>query len=801
MKENKYNFRKIELKWQEYWEKNNLFLFKDNKKEKKYILDMFPYPSGDGLHVGHSESYTATDIISRYYRHKGFNVLHPIGWDAFGLPAENFAIKTGVHPKKITEKNINNFRKQIKSLGYSYNWNKEINTTDPEYYKWTQWIFIQLFKKDLAYEATVPINWCSSCKTGLANEEVIGGKCDRCDTKVEKKDMRQWMLKITKYADRLLAGIDNLDWPENIKTLQKNWIGKSQGSEIIFKLKDLKEELKVFTTRPDTLYGVTYIALAPEHKILEKYKDKINNYSKVIKYIKKIKNKSELERTDLSQEKTGILIEGIKCFNPVNNEELPIFVADYVLSSYGSGVIMAVPAHDQRDWEFAKKLNLPIKQVVQADGDIKKQAIENEGLVINSDKFNGLKTEEFKKIIVKNLKNNNLATEKVNYKLRDWVFSRQRYWGEPIPIIHCDKCGSITVPENDLPVKLPEIENYQPTGTGESPLANIEEWVNIICHQCKGKAKRETNTMPQWAGSSWYWLRYIDSHNNKELANSKLLKKYLPVDLYIGGAEHAVLHLLYARFWNMFLYDLEIVYNEEPFNKLFNQGMILASDGKKMSKSKGNVINSDDIIKKYGADTLRLYVMFMGPLEDEKPWNTNSIKGVYNFLKKVYKLQYNIKDKVKSEKNDKLIHKTIKKVSKDIDNFKFNTALSAMMIFINEVDKNNLNKEIFKKLIILLSPFAPHIAEELWFNLGNKKSLIFEKWLEYDEGLIKENKIKLAIQINGKVRDFINLKLDIEESEQLKNKILNLPKIKKYLVNKKIKKFIYIKNKIISIVV
>ncbi len=800
MEENKYNFKEIESKWQKYWEDNNLFLFKDNKKEKKYILDMFPYPSGDGLHVGHAESYTATDIMSRYYRHQGFNVLHPMGWDAFGLPTENFAIKTGIHPKKITKKNTDNFKKQIKSLGYSYNWNNEVNTTDPDYYKWTQWIFIQLFKKGLAYESIVPINYCPSCQTGLANEEVISGKCERCGTEVEKKDMKQWMLKITDYADRLLDGIDKLDWPEKIKTLQKNWIGKSNGAEIVFKLKDLEEEFRVFTTRPDTLYGATYMAIAPEHEIIEKYRGKINNFDEVKEYIDKVKNKSELERTDLSKEKTGVLIDGIKGINPVNNKELDIFVADYVLSSYGYGAVMAVPAHDQRDWEFSQKFNLERIQVVKTDGNIEEQAIEENGIAMNSDKFDGLETEEVKKKIVKYLEKKSLAKEKINFKLRDWVFSRQRYWGEPIPIIHCDKCNLVPVPEKELPVELPDIKEYKPSGTGESPLANIKDWVNVKCPKCGGDAKRETNTMPQWAGSSWYWLRYIDSKNVKEIASKKLLKKYLPVDLYIGGAEHAVLHLLYARFWNIFLYDIKVVPKEEPFTKLFNQGMILGEGGIKMSKSKGNVVNPDDIVKEYGADTLRLYEMFMGPLEDEKPWSTDNIKGVNNFLKKVYQLQYSVKDNVESEENNKLIHKTIKKVTEDIENFRFNTAISSLMIFINEIDRQNLNKEVFSKLIILLSPFAPHIAEELWFNLGNKESLVYEKWLEYDKDLAKDDIIKIPIQINGKVRDFIELKLDTEESEELKNSVLELPKIKKYL-DKDIKKFIYVKNKIISIVI
>ncbi len=801
MKEKEYNFKKIDAKWQKYWADNNLFEFTNSKKKKKYILDMFPYPSAAGLHIGHTESYTATDILARYYRHQGFNVLHPMGWDAFGLPTENFALKTGEHPQDITKKNIDNFRKQINSLGYSYNWNNEIDTTNPQYYKWTQWIFLQLYKKGLAYQDTIPINWCPSCLTGLANEEVVGGKCDRCETEVEKKDMQQWLLKITDYAERLLGGLVNLDWPEKIKALQRNWIGKSEGAEIVFKLKDIEEELKVFTTRPDTLYGVTYMALAPEHRIIEEYQDKIKNYKEIKEYLKKVKNKSELERTDLAKEKTGVLINGLKGVNPVNGEELPIFVADYVLDSYGSGVVMAVPAHDQRDWEFAQKFNLNIKQVVKTEGNIKEKALEGFGLAINSDKFDGLETAEFKKKIIEYLVKDNLAQKKVNYKLRDWVFSRQRYWGEPIPIVHCIKCGVVAVAEKDLPVELPKIDNYQPTGNGESPLAKIEEWVNTECPKCHGKAKRETNTMPQWAGSSWYFLRYIDSQNDKELANNNLLKENLPVDIYIGGAEHAVLHLLYARFWQMFLYDLKVVPVEEPFLKLFNQGMILAEDGKKMSKSKGNVVNPDDIIKQYGADVLRLYIMFMGPLADEKPWNTKSIKGVVNFLKKIFLLIDSVKENVDSEENNILINKTIKKVTEDIENIRFNTAISSLMIFINEVDKDNLNKEVFIKLLILLSPFAPHLTEELHSNLNYSESLMFKEWPQYNKELIKEDKVKLAIQVNGKVRDFITLEIDKEESKELRSEVLSLANIKKHIAQKKIKKFIYIKNKIISIVI
>ena len=712
-----YQPKEIEPKWQKYWEENNTFVVaEDAKKPKKYVLDMFPYPSGEGLHVGHPEGYTASDIMSRYWRQKGFVVLHPMGWDAFGLPAENYAIHTGTQPKVTTQKNIDNFRRQIKSLGFSYDWQREINTTDPKYYKWTQWIFLQLFKKGLAYESVVPINWCPSCKTGLANEEVVGGKCDRCSTAVEKKDLRQWMLKITQYADRLLKNIDTLSWPNKIKLLQKNWIGESEGAEVVFRIQSLDKlendlEVKVFTTRPDTLFGATYLALSPEHKLVENLKTQITNWQEVEKYILEAKNKSDLERTDLAKVKTGVKLEGVMAINPVNKAEIPIFIADYILASYGFGAIMAVPAHDQRDYDFAKKFNLPIIQVIAATGDLAQSALEGEGKLINSAEWNDLNYPEDLDKIFADLEKNNWGKKTINYKLRDWVFSRQRYWGEPIPLVHCDKCGVVAVPENELPVTLPEVEKYEPTGTGESPLVNIEEWVNTTCPKCGGKAKRETNTMPQWAGSSWYWLRYIDPNNEQILADQEKLKTWLPVDLYIGGAEHAVLHLLYARFWNMVLFDLDFVPFEEPFVKLVNQGMILGEGGVKMSKSKGNVINPDAIVQEFGADTLRLYEMFMGPFEDDKTWNTESIKGVYNFLKKVWALQFDLIDAAYSETNQKLIHRTIKKVTEDIENFRFNTAISALMILVNEIDKKQVTKNDLAKIILLLSPLAPHIAE------------------------------------------------------------------------------------------
>lgn len=802
-----YQPKNIEAKWQKYWENEATFAVKEaNKQDKKYILDMFPYPSGEGLHVGHPEGYTASDIMSRYWRQKGFSVLHPMGWDAFGLPAENYAIKTGTQPKITTQKNIDNFRRQIKSLGFSYDWSREINTTDPKYYKWTQWIFLQLFKKGLAYESVVPINWCPSCKTGLANEEVVGGKCDRCGTQVTKKDLRQWMLKITAYADRLLKNIETLDWPNKIKLLQKNWIGQSEGAEVIFKVKGTDLEIKIFTTRPDTLFGATYLALSPEHKIISELKNHPSttlgtNWQAVEKYIFEAKNKSDLERVDLAKEKTGVKLENIVAINPVNLAEIPIFIADYILASYGFGAIMAVPAHDERDYEFAKKFSLPIIQVVQAEGDLRVTAIEAEGVSMNSGEFDGLKTADFFEKIIKWLEKNNCGKFAINYKLRDWVFSRQRYWGEPIPLLHCKKCGVQAVPEKELPVTLPAVEKYEPTGTGESPLVNIEEWVNTTCPKCGGKASRETNTMPQWAGSSWYWLRYIDPNNDKALASKEKLKACLPVDLYIGGAEHAVLHLLYARFWNMVLFDLGVVPYEEPFVKLVNQGMILGEGGVKMSKSRGNVVNPDEIVQEFGADTLRLYEMFMGPFEDDKTWNTESIKGVFNFLKKVWALQFDLQDATSSPENHKLIQRTIKKVTEDIENFHFNTAISALMILVNGLDKKQLAKIDLAKIVLLLSPLAPHLAEEMWQNLGNQESLAHVAWPSYDANLAKAENIIIGIQINGKLRDTIELAIDTEDSAELKNKVLARPKIQAMIASKEVKKYLHIKNKIISIVV
>ena len=763
---------------------------------------MFPYPSGAGLHVGHPEGYTASDILSRYKRMNGFNVLHPMGWDAFGLPAENYAIKTGIHPRIATEKNIETFKRQIKSIGFSYDWDREIDTTDPGYFKWTQWIFLKLFEKGLAYEATVPINWCPSCKTGLANEEVTDGACCRCGTAVTKKDLRQWMLKITAYADRLLDGLEKLDWPEPIKLQQKNWIGKSIGAEVDFKIDGFKEVLRVFTTRPDTLFGATYMVLAPEHPIVLEITTE-DHVAEVQEYIEKARQKSDIEREHLLKSKTG-MFTGAYAVNPVNNQKIPIWISDYVLLSYGTGAIMAVPAHDERDFEFAKKFGLKIIQVVSKEGKLQelKEAYIEEGIAINSGQYNGLKTEEFKEKITKDLEKKGLGKKTVNYKLRDWVFSRQRYWGEPIPVVHCPKCGVVGIPESELPLKLPEVKKYEPTGTGESPLANIQEWVNTKCPKCKGPAKRETNTMPQWAGSNWYFLRYIDPKNGKVLADKEKIKYWMPVDHYIGGAEHAVLHLLYSRFWYMFLYDIGVVGNDEPFKKLTNQGLILAEDGQKMSKSLGNVINPDDIIGEHGADAFRMFEMFMGPLEMVKPWSTQGIMGIRRFLEKAWKLfEKNIDNKPLPKNIEALLHKTIKKVGEDIDNLKFNTAISAMMILVNEVGPlESISKEFARNFLLILAPFAPHMTEELWKNTGEKPSIHRQEWPKYDPELIKEEEMTIVVQVNGKLRDNIVIASDASE-EEIKKLAQSSVKVKAFIEGKKILKVIYVPKKLINIVV
>ncbi len=802
-----YDFKKIEEKWKKYWDDNKVCKVTEDKsfpKEKRlYVLDMFPYPSGSGLHVGHPEGYTATDIYSRFKKMNGYNVLHPMGFDAFGLPAENYAIQTGTHPAETTYKNIDKFREQIKAFGFCYDWDREIATCDPEYYKWTQWIFLQLFKKGLAYEDNVPINWCPSCLTGLANEEVKDGRCDRCDTPIERKRIRQWMLKITAYAERLLKDLDILDWNESIKLMQRNWIGKSEGAEVYFKVDGLDEEIKVFTTRPDTLFGATYMVLAPEHPLVEKITTSEKNLE-VEKYVKEAKSKSDLQRTDLNKEKTGVWT-GSYAINPVNNKKIPIWLSDYVLIDYGTGAIMAVPAHDTRDFEFAKKFNLPIIQVVSKDGTLYEltEVFTEDGIAVNSGEFNGLTTKEFKEKIIEWLEKNKKGKRAISYKLRDWVFSRQRYWGEPFPLVHCEKCGVVAIPEEELPVKLPDVKSYKPTGTGESPLAAITDWVNTSCPKCGGKAKRETNTMPQWAGSCWYYLRFIDPHNDKALADKEKIEYWAPVDLYVGGAEHAVLHLLYARFWHKFLYDIGVVNTIEPFMKLRNQGMILGENGEKMSKSRGNVINPDDVIREHGADTLRMYEMFMGPLSVDKPWNTQSIFGVRRFLERFYRLlDKEISDEAKiSEEIDKLLNKTIKIVTEKIDALEFNTAISQMMILLNSLQKEEkLNKEVVKTFVKILHPFAPFITEEMWEELGGKAPLLREKWPTYDPAKIIDETVTVVFQVNGKIRDKMEVEKGLSQDDLISLALKN-ERIKEYIKDKEIVKKIVVPDKLVNIVV
>jgi leucyl-tRNA synthetase len=795
-----YDHKKIEKKWQKHWKKKEFFQAEDfSEKPKKYILFEFPYPSGDGLHVGHTRSYSALDAIARKKRMEGFNVLFPIGWDAFGLPAENYAIKTGTHPKEATEKNISNFKRQLESIGMSLDWEREINTTDPKYYKWTQWIFLKLLENDMAYQSEIPINWCPSCKTGLANEEVVSGKCERCGTQVERKTIKQWMLKITKYADRLIEDLNDVEYPERVKLQQINWIGKSKGVEITFNLKDSEEKINVFTTRADTLFGVTALVLAPEHKIVSSLKEKVSNKKEVEEYIKESKRKSEFERTELSKEKTGIELKGIKALNPLSEEEVPVWVGDYVVSTYGGGAVMVVPAHDFRDYEFAQKKGIEIREVVSG-GDVSKEAFVNYGKLINSNQFNDLESKEAIKKISEKLKEKGLGKEKVNYKLRDWIFSRQHYWGEPIPVIHCPKCGTVPVPEKDLPVELPYIKKYQPTDTGESPLASVEEWVNTTCPKCGSPAKRETDTMPNWAGSNWYYMRYIDPDNNKQIVDPEKLKYWMPVDWYNGGMEHTTLHLLYSRFIYKFLYDIGISPQKEPYKKRTCHGIVLAEDGRKMSKSFGNVINPDNIIKQFGADTLRIYEMFMGPFDQAISWSNEGVKGCYKFLKKVWSL---IKEREPDEESSKEVlkglNKLIKKIGEDMEEMKFNTAIASFMEFINLCSKEKISKEERDKIIILLSPFAPHMSEELWQETGHEKSITLEKWPEYEEKFLKEDLTNLIIQINGKLRDKVDVDSNISK-EKAQKLALEREKVKKWTQEKEIKKIIFVPGKLINIV-
>ncbi len=802
-----YDFTNIEKKWRKYWEDNKTFKVKEDKsfsKDKRYyVLDMFPYPSGSGLHVGHPEGYTATDIFSRFKKMNGYNVLHPMGFDAFGLPAENYAIQTGTHPATTTYKNIDKFRDQIKSFGFCYDWDREIATCDSDYYKWTQWIFLQLFNKGLAYEDNVPINWCPSCLTGLANEEVKDGKCDRCDTTIVRRRIRQWMLKITEYADRLLEDLDDLDWNDSIKLMQKNWIGKSEGAEVDFQIDGFKEKLKIYTTRPDTLFGATYMVLSPEHPILEtivapEFKKTVQNY------ISEASKKSDLQRTDLNKEKTGVFT-GRYAINPVNNKKIPIWISDYVLIDYGTGAIMAVPAHDTRDFEFAKKFDLPIVQVVSKTGEKYElsEAETEDGIAVNSGEFDGLTTIVFKSKITEWLEKKGLGKKTTNYKLRDWVFSRQRYWGEPFPIVHCEKCGIVPLPESELPLKLPEVESYKPTGTGESPLVGIDSWVNTTCPKCGGKAKRETNTMPQWAGSCWYYLRFMDPKNDEALASEESIKYWEPVSLYIGGAEHAVLHLLYARFWHKFLYDIGVVHTKEPFHSLRNQGMILGENGEKMSKSRGNVINPDDVIAEHGADTLRMYLMFIGPLNVDKPWNTQSIYGVRRFLERVYRLfEKPIGDDVQSPLEiDKLLNKTIKIVTEKLEALEFNTAISQMMILLNAVSKEDkLNKSLIKSFIQILHPFAPFVTEEMWSMLDEKPSVLNSIWPSYDESKTIDDTVTVVFQVNGKLRAKCEVQKGLSK-DQLIDIALENDRIKEFTTGKEIVNKIAVPDKLVNIVV
>jgi leucyl-tRNA synthetase len=791
-----YPFQKIEKKWQNYWEKKKFYQAEDfSKNPKKYILVEFPYLSGEGLHVGHVRSYSALDAISRKKRMEGYNVLYPIGWDAFGLPTENSAIKQRINPNIIVQRNIKVFKKQLKSLGLSFDWSREINTTDPNYYKWTQWIFLQFFKRGLAYQAEMPINWCPQCKIGLANEEVISGRCERCGAETEKRNIKQWLLKITKYADRLLEDLDKVDYLEKIKIQQQNWIGRSEGTTIKF------SNIEVFTTRADTIFGVTALVIAPEHPLVEKLTTK-ENKTKVKKYLEAAKKKSDLERTEAEKEKTGVFT-GSYCLNPVNNEKIPVWVGDYVVATYGGGAVMVVPAHDKRDYQFAKRYGLGIRQVIY--GSKLKEAFTDDGILINSGQFDGLTSKEARNRISNWLEKNKFGKKSVQYKLRDWIFSRQHYWGEPIPIIHCKKCGAVPVPEKELPVKLPYVKKYQPTQTGESPLAAITKWTKVVCPECGGTARRETDTMPNWAGSSWYFLRYIDPKNKRCFADFKKLKYWTPVDLYNGGMEHTTLHLLYSRFWHKFLYDLNLVPTPEPYAARRSHGMVLAEDGRKMSKSFGNVINPDEIVKKFGADTLRLYEMFMGPFDQAINWNNQGVVGVFRFLNRVWQLQTKIHPsrlRLSSAECPTLrIDKSIKKISEDLDNMKFNTAVSQLMILVNEFEKQgNLSREIYETFLKLLAPFAPHIAEELWQKLGHKKSIHLEKWPQYNPRLIQEEKFQLVIQLNGKVRDKIEVDADISEAEA-KKLALSQEKIKKWLEEKEIKKTIFIPGRLINIVI
>ena len=799
-----YNHKVVEKKWQKVWDDEKAFAAtNDYSKPKYYALVEFPYPSGQGLHVGHPRPYTALDIVARKRRMQGYNVLYPMGWDAFGLPTENYAIKNKIHPKIVTENNVKHFKDQLHSLGYSFDWDREINTTDPKYYKWTQWIFLKLFKAGLAYKKEMPINWCTSCKVGLANEEVVNGVCERCGAPVVRKVKSEWMLKITDYADKLIEGLNDVDYIERVKVSQKNWIGRSTGAEVDFRIKDTEDKLRIYTTRCDTLFGVTYMVVSPEHPYLDKYKDQIKNWEEIVAYREQASRKSDFERAELAKDKTGVAIDGLTAINPVNGKEVPIWVSDYVLMSYGTGAIMAVPAHDERDWEFAKKFHLPIIQVVAKNGeevDVNEAAFTDvaTGVLINSDFLNGLEVKDAKEKMIKFLEEKGIGQAKTNYKLRDWVFSRQRYWGEPIPIVHCDKCGYVPINESELPLLLPEVESYMPTDNGESPLAAMTDWVNTTCPCCGGPAKRETDTMPQWAGSSWYFLRYTDPHNDKALASPEALKYWLPVDWYNGGMEHTTLHLLYSRFWHKFLYDQGVVPTPEPYQKRTSHGMILGENGEKMSKSRGNVVNPDDIVQEYGADTLRTYEMFIGAFDLAASWSEDGVKGCRRFLDRVWKLQDLMTDEEGYSKDlETKMHQTIKKVSNDFENLKYNTAIAAMMTLLNDFyKKGSITRGELKTLIILLNPVAPHITEEMWQIIGCEGRVYQQTWPEFDEAKTVESSVEIAVQINGKVKGTLGIQKD-DPKDQV------IAKAKEVIADKltgNIIKEIYVPGRLVNIV-
>ena len=799
-----YNHKVVEKKWQKVWDDEKAFAAtNDYSKPKYYALVEFPYPSGQGLHVGHPRPYTALDIVARKRRMQGYNVLYPMGWDAFGLPTENYAIKNKIHPKIVTENNVKHFKDQLHSLGYSFDWDREINTTDPKYYKWTQWIFLKLFKAGLAYKKEMPINWCTSCKVGLANEEVVNGVCERCGAPVVRKVKSEWMLKITDYADKLIEGLNDVDYIERVKVSQKNWIGRSTGAEVDFQIKDTEDKLRIYTTRCDTLFGVTYMVVSPEHPYLDKYKDQIKNWEEIVAYREQASRKSDFERAELAKDKTGVAIDGLTAINPVNGKEVPIWVSDYVLMSYGTGAIMAVPAHDERDWEFAKTFHLPIIQVVAKngeEGDVNEAAFTDvaTGVLINSDFLNGLEVKDAKEKMIKFLEEKGIGQAKTNYKLRDWVFSRQRYWGEPIPIVHCDKCGYVPIDESELPLLLPEVESYMPTDNGESPLAAMTDWVNTTCPCCGGPAKRETDTIPQWAGSSWYFLRYTDPHNDKALASPEALKYWLPVDWYNGGMEHTTLHLLYSRFWHKFLYDQGVVPTPEPYQKRTSHGMILGENGEKMSKSRGNVVNPDDIVQEYGADTLRTYEMFIGAFDLAASWSEDGVKGCRRFLDRVWKLQDLMTDEEGYSKDlETKMHQTIKKVSNDFENLKYNTAIAAMMTLLNDFyKKGSITRGELKTLIILLNPVAPHITEEMWQIIGCEGRVYQQTWPEFDEAKTVESSVEIAVQINGKVKGTLGIQKD-DPKDQV------IAKAKEVIADKltgNIVKEIYVPGRLVNIV-